>query len=557
MLARGLPNYPGPFRVAVQDVETDPVAVEGESGSPGELAPGLLFRIYYPTDDLPEPGHPEPVQASWLPEGRQNIYAKAMATFLKLPSVLGSLVIYPTLCSVKMPGILDQPLLHKLARETKAPDTQFGSKPESQAESEATANTTLNATLNSNATAKTETEATSQSVSAALARFPVCIFAHGLGGTRTMYSHYCGILASHGIVTFAIEFGDQSALVSYRTKTPASVVEARLLTPDSFSTPVAPPPSSSSSSSSSSLPPITALIPYFEYWKAKPPAGVDGDQFLLGKRKVQMSRKHEEIERLVQWIQDLHQGTKSAGTSEPASAPSLAPSATSSSSSSWMHWLSNGSSKKESPKRPGDSLDEIRKRFRQRLDLDNFILAGHSFGAATVIKHLQGKSSQKFRCAIIHDPWMLAVDNLPVDSTVPLLSIQSETFHWRSNITALQAIFEKANASSLFAVILQTAHQNLSDLPLMFPSLLRKVKMAGSADELQVMKDYEGLTITWLSQVLGAVRDVDLPVSTNYNGLEDPSHVQSGVLVGQKAIDCIYKYIEEQEQEQKSSNKSN
>ena len=50
------------------------------------------------------------------------------------------------------------------------------------------------------------------------ASFPVVVFSHGLGGFRTTYSQYCGDLASHGSVVFAIESRDGSG--------PASLVVA-------------------------------------------------------------------------------------------------------------------------------------------------------------------------------------------------------------------------------------------------------------------------------------------------------------------------------------------
>ena len=44
--------------------------------------------------------------------------------------------------------------------------------------------------------------------------FPVVIFSHGLGGTRTTYSQYCGELASHGNVVLAVESRDGSGPAS-------------------------------------------------------------------------------------------------------------------------------------------------------------------------------------------------------------------------------------------------------------------------------------------------------------------------------------------------------
>jgi len=46
-------------------------------------------------------------------------------------------------------------------------------------------------------------------------RWPTMIFSHGLGGTRNMYSHICGSIASHGAVVIAPEHRDGSAPVSF------------------------------------------------------------------------------------------------------------------------------------------------------------------------------------------------------------------------------------------------------------------------------------------------------------------------------------------------------
>ncbi|CCD70130.1 1-alkyl-2-acetylglycerophosphocholine esterase [Caenorhabditis elegans] len=47
-------------------------------------------------------------------------------------------------------------------------------------------------------------------------KWPVLVFSHGLGGSRTFYSTYCTSLASHGYVVAAVEHRDSSACWTYK-----------------------------------------------------------------------------------------------------------------------------------------------------------------------------------------------------------------------------------------------------------------------------------------------------------------------------------------------------
>ena len=63
-------------------------------------------------------------------------------------------------------------------------------------------------------------------------RWPVMVFSHGLGGTKTAYSHLIGSLASHGLVVVAPEHRDGSAPISFVHSTdghPAKAVDYRAL----------------------------------------------------------------------------------------------------------------------------------------------------------------------------------------------------------------------------------------------------------------------------------------------------------------------------------------
>lgn len=47
-------------------------------------------------------------------------------------------------------------------------------------------------------------------------KWPIIVFSHGLGGSRTFYSTYCTSMASHGYVVAAVEHKDHSACWTYQ-----------------------------------------------------------------------------------------------------------------------------------------------------------------------------------------------------------------------------------------------------------------------------------------------------------------------------------------------------
>ena len=61
-------------------------------------------------------------------------------------------------------------------------------------------------------------------------RWPVMFFSHGLAGSRNMYSHICGSLASHGIVVVAMDHRDGSSPAQYVRAT--KTTEAKIIGPD-------------------------------------------------------------------------------------------------------------------------------------------------------------------------------------------------------------------------------------------------------------------------------------------------------------------------------------
>ncbi|KAJ3029254.1 UNVERIFIED_CONTAM: Platelet-activating factor acetylhydrolase [Siphonaria sp. JEL0065] len=102
---------------------------------------------------------------------------------------------------------------------------------------------------------------------------------------------------------------------------------------------------------------------------------------------------------------------------------------------------------------------------KDRLDIENSILIGHSFGAGTTIEVLQ-QPGHPFFSAITLDPWMEPVTvggTLPI----PMLSVQAEKFQWRENMDILKDFWNHDSSASLktFSVVKRSGHQDISDIP--------------------------------------------------------------------------------------------
>jgi len=101
---------------------------------------------------------------------------------------------------------------------------------------------------------------------------------------------------------------------------------------------------------------------------------------------------------------------------------------------------------------------------RNHLDMDQLVMAGHSFGAATAA-HVLYENILPFRCGILMDTWAYPIK--PQRITVPFLSLNSDTFHWPTNLDGIQLLFGSENESTdkepskrVYVTIKDTAHQD-------------------------------------------------------------------------------------------------
>jgi platelet-activating factor acetylhydrolase len=168
------PAYPGPHKVGTVDVEIPVAHLPPSTTTPADASATVSFRIFYPCQDQKESTRP----VRWIPSPqRPNI--SAFARLLGAGSRAADFFAYfPTiLYYISIPAQRNAPLL---------------------------APTTTNK------------------------RWPVMIFSHGLAGSRNLYSHVCGSMASYGLVVIAMDHRDGSSPVQYiraTSDTPSKVVD--------------------------------------------------------------------------------------------------------------------------------------------------------------------------------------------------------------------------------------------------------------------------------------------------------------------------------------------
>lgn len=279
--------------------------------------------------------------------------------------------------------------------------------------------------------------------------FPVILFSHGLGGTRTMYSSVCGEFASYGFIVVAVEHRDGSGprtYINHALSGEGSITDLeRKGNLDHYDY---------------ERKQRFAIIDYI-FPKDNPSdtapnneKGVDTEL-----RKAQIDLRMAELEEAYCVLNEINNGHgKMIADRNLRVKPYKGSSRHGLNGVEWDSW-------------------------KGRVRLDHVTICGHSFGAATATEILRLNDRFKYITqGIIYDIWG-AGTRPPNDAepehriSAPIVAINSEAFtYWPSNFKLVESLVEEAQSSpkpcpSWLLTIRGTVHVSQSDFSLLYPNV--------------------------------------------------------------------------------------
>nr|CAH0098331.1 unnamed protein product [Daphnia galeata] len=150
--------------------------------------------------------------------------------------------------------------------------------------------------------------------------------------------------------------------------------------------------------------------------------------------------------------------------------------------------------------------------FKGVMDLSIPVIAGHSFGSATLLRTLA--ADKRFKIGMAMDAWMWPLkDEIELAQSVeqPLLFINMEAFQTAPNLKAMKRFTVDADHTERRVVTLKgSVHKNQVDLPFLLPLYLRRLTGSHSViDPVLAMELNNRITLLYLSKHLGHPVDED------------------------------------------------
>lgn len=295
-----------------------------------------------------------------------------------------------------------------------------------------------------------------------LGKFPVIVFSHGLGGTRTLYSTVCGDLASYGFVVVALEHRDGSGARTYVNR-PPETREANglgtLVSKIGRKNGRSGRRTEKGKRNRGRHYHVDYLFPKDNPQDTVPrnEKGVD-----LELREAQIEMRISEIEEAFKILQIINVG-------DPENMI--------------KRWNLRKKPNRGSSSKGLDGVDWAD--WKGRLWLENVTAMGHSFGGATTVQIL--RLNDRFPWVgqgVLLDAWGPGAPEVPPGSeqtiTKPLLSIGSEPFmHWEDNYKKMAEICAEARQGSeglcWMLTVRGSTHLSQTDFALLYPRFMSLV----------------------------------------------------------------------------------
>ncbi|KAH6619553.1 platelet-activating factor acetylhydrolase, isoform II-domain-containing protein [Chaetomium sp. MPI-SDFR-AT-0129] len=332
--------------------------------------------------------------------------------------------------------------------------------------------------------------------------FPVVIFSHGLGGSRTLYSSICGELASHGLIVVAVEHRDGSGARTYvNTGGHAEDLDSQELDrggdaekgdgteKDGLDKKASSKPTESrrkrhnyrkdrAKNKGDQYKPyykIDYLFPKDNAQDTSPhnPIGVDKEL-----RGAQIEMRLAEIEEAYHVLDQINRGQgeqvrQANRRCRPRGCPGRR---------QGNHSNNNQQEQKHQNVHVGASSAGLEgidwADWTGRMDLASVTMMGHSFGGATTVQALRSTSDRLawITQGVLLDPWGPATPDSGSTVNKPLLSIGSEAFmHWADNLACVERVCDEARSAGTLAwmmTIRGSTHLSQTDFAVLYPNCM-------------------------------------------------------------------------------------
>lgn len=277
--------------------------------------------------------------------------------------------------------------------------------------------------------------------------FPLILFSHGLGGTRTMYSSVCGEFASYGFVVCAVEHRDGSGPRTYINHAKSGVGSMSERETNGHV-------DHNTQEKQKDYDVMDYVFPKDNPYDTSPHSDKGVDKEL---RKAQVELRMAELEEAYGVMQQIN-----AGNGQVIADRNLRRKGYKASSSQGLE---------------GVQWD----RWKGRIHLHHVTACGHSFGAATVTEMLRHDDRFNYISqGIIYDIW--GAGTTPAEKEAPnhrihapLLAINSEAFtYWPSNFELVESLIKEAQSEPMpspawLMTVRGTVHISQSDFSLLYP----------------------------------------------------------------------------------------